>query len=177
MSSNDLTGNATSAGIAWANATKDAGNYIDSLMNQYGWTMPDASGNYTTYAAGDAFDPNNVMSFDSKGNAVYDPSKAMTGGGRIGAKGVFSDILRGGGAEEAQVAEQARSRGIMQGGLAQQARQLAEDLAKKKTGQASGELFNAIFGQYGNVAGAYDTLTQQQVLDAITGAQTGSQYV
>lgn len=169
--------NATSAAMAFSTATEDAGNYIDQLMSDYGWTMPGADGSYSTWAAGDAFDPNNIMQFNQDGTASYDPNKIMTSGGKIGGKGIFSDILRGGGAEEAQAYEQARSRGIARGGLAQQARQLAEDLATQKTGQASGELFNAIFGQYGGVRRAYGNLNQQQVIDYLTGAQTNSQYV
>lgn len=174
---NEVTGNAVNAAMAFRSATEDAGNFIDNLMSQYGWTMPGPNGEYSTIAAGDAFDPNNVMQFSETGKAVYDPTKARTMGGQISTKGVFADILRGGATEEAQAVQDVRNRGIMQGGLARQARQLAEDLATQKTGQASGELFNAIFGQYGNVGRAYGNLNQQQVLDYITSGQTGAQYV
>lgn len=172
-----IESNATNAAMAFRYATEDAGNYIDQVMSDYGWTMPGADGTYSTIAAGDAFDPNNVMQFGQDGKAIFDPTKIKTSGGQIGGKGIFSDILRGGGAEEAQVIEQARGRGIMQGGLAQQARQLAEDLATQKTSQASSEMFKAIFGTYGNVGRSYGNLTQQQVMDYLTGAQTNSQYV
>ena len=128
--------NATNAAMAWASATKDAGNFIDSLMMEYGWTMPGPDGTYSTIAAADAFDPNNVMQFSETGQAIYDPSRVKTSGGQIGGKGIFSDILRGGGTQEAEIVQDVRGRGIMQGGLAKQARQLAEDLATQKTGQA-----------------------------------------
>ena len=174
-----IQGNATSAAMAFRSATEDAGNFIDNLMYQYGWTMPGPDGSYSTVAAGDAFDPNNIMQFGQDGHATMDMAKIahQTAGGQMGGKGIFSDIMRGGGAQEAQAISEARGRGIAQGGLAQQARQLAENLTTQKSGKASEELFNAIYGQYGNVRGAYGNLTQQQVLDLLTSGQNQSNTI
>jgi len=176
----DLTQNAASAAMAFRGATEDAGNYIDSLMQDYGWTMPGADGTYSTVNAGDAFDPNNVMSFGEGGRANVDASAiaAQAASGKYGGKGVFSDIMRSGGSQEADAVSQAMNRGLGTGsGLAKQQRALAEDMTTKNSGLASADLFKKLFGQYGGVRKSYSDLYAAQVGDASNAAITGSQYV
>jgi hypothetical protein len=177
---NDLTSNAAGAAMAWRSATEDAGNFIDSMMQDYGWTMAGPDGTYSTINAGDAFDPNNIMSFGEGGRANVDASKvaALTSGGKYGGQGVFADIMRSGGSEEASAVSQAMSRGLGTGsGLAKQQRALAEDITSKNAGLASADLFKKLFAQYGGVGKSYSNLYQAQIGDAASGAQSGSQYV
>lgn len=176
----ELGSNAANAALAWRGATEDAGNYIDSMMQEYGWTMAGPDGTYSTINSGDAFDPNNIMSFGEQGQATVDPNRIaeLTSGGKYGGQGVFSDIMRSGGSEEASMVSSARQRGLgTQSGIAKQQRALAEDMASKNMGKASSDLFKQLFGQYGGVRRSYSNLYSAQVGDAITGAQTGSQYV
>lgn len=174
-----IADNASAAAMAFRGATEDAGNFIDSLMQQYGWTMAGPDGSYSTIAAGDAFDPNNIMSFGSDGGATVDTARIaqQTAGGQMGGKGVFSDILRTGGAEEAQAMADIRSRGLGRGGLAAQQQQLAEYTTGQRSSQASADLLKALMGQYSGVGRSYRNLLGAQVQDSIGYGQTGSQYV
>lgn len=176
---NQVGDNAARATMAWRSATEDAGNFIDDLMQQYGWTMPSSDGKYSTMAAGDAFDPNNVMSFGSDGGATVDTARIaqQTAGGQYGGRGLFADIARGGASQEAQAIQEARGRGLMKGGLARQQRQLAEYTSGQQMSQASADLLKAIMGQYSGVGKAFSGVKQGQVLDALAAGQIGSQYV
>lgn len=175
---NQIPDNAARATMAWRGATEDAGNFIDDLMQQYGWTMSGPDGTYSTTTAGDAFDPNNIMRFGSDGGATVDTARIaqQTASGQYGAKGVFADIARGGATQEAEAIQAARGRGLT-GGLARQQRQLAESLTSTQMGGASADLLKAIMGQYAGVGKAFSGVKQGQVLDALAYGQMGSQYV
>jgi hypothetical protein len=175
-----LSDNALRAGMAFTQATEDAGNYIDSMMQEYGWTMPGADGTYSTVNAGDAFDPNNMLQFGENGNATVnaDALAQQAATGKYGGKGLFSDVARTGGSEEASAVSQAMGRGLGTGsGLAKQQRSLAEDITAKNMGLTSEDMFKRLFGQYGTVRGAYKNVNQGKVLDDIANGVTGSGYV
>jgi hypothetical protein len=176
---NQVGDNAARATMAWRNATEDAGNFIDTLMQEYGWTTPGADGLYSTTNAADAFDPNNIMSFGEDGTANVDASRVaqLTSGGQYGAKGTFADIARGGASQEAEAIQAARSRGLGTGGLAKQQRQLSETMTGQQTSAASADLLRTVMQQYGGVRRAFSGVKQGQTLDAIMSGQTGSQYV
>lgn len=175
---NQIPDNAARATMAWRGATEDAGNFIDSLMQQYGWTTPGADGLYSTTNAADAFDPNNIMSFGEDGTANVDAARVakLTSGGQYGGKGVFADIAKGGASQEAQAIQEARGRGLT-GGLARQQRQLAETMTGQQMTGASADLIRALMQQYSGVGRAFSGVKQGQALDAIASGQIGSQYV
>lgn len=176
---NQIPDNAARATMAWRGATEDAGNFIDSLMQQYGWSTPGADGLYSTTNAADAFDPNNIMSFGQDGTANVDASRVakLTSGGQYGGKGQFADIARGGAVQGAQAIQESRSRGLVGGGLAKQQRQLAQSVAGQQMSGASADLMRTLMQQYGGVGKAFSGVKQGQTLDAIASGQIGSQYV
>lgn len=179
MTSSGLADNTNAAAMAFVGATEDAGNYIDSLMNQYGWTMPGSDGSYSVINSGNAFDPNNIMSFGDKGGATIDMARIanQTASGKFGGRGIFADIARGGATQEAQTVADLSSRGLGQGGLAEQQRALAEYTTNQQTGQASSELFNKLLAQYVGVKKAYQGSLGSNVTGSINSAISGSQYV
>lgn len=167
--STQIASNAARAGLAFAGATADAGNYIDSLMSQYGWQTPGADGSYTSTNAANAFDPNNIMSFGEGGVSNINAGKIaeQASGGRFGGKGVFSDITRTGASSEGDVVSQLQSRGLGTGsGIANQQRMLAESMTDTNIGGASNELFNQLSGQYGNVQKSYSNVEAARVQDS-----------
>jgi hypothetical protein len=147
---------AVGASVAFRQAVEDAGNAVDSMMMQYGWQMPGANGQYSTTAAGDAFDPNNVLSFDDQGKAVQ---TAPTGMGQYGTTGLFAESAQQTAAEEAEARLAARTSGIT-GGLARQRERLSETLGAQRMGGLSAQLFGGLGQQYADVGRSYlDVLT------------------
>ena len=168
---------AVDTAMLFANATEDAGNFVDSMMSQYGWTMPGADGQYSTTNAGDAFDPNNIMSFDPQGNSTIDMSRAAKGGagGQISNKGLFSDVIRAGASEVGEAMSAGRGRGLGRGsGLNTQSTNLAKYVSAQNLGKTSDKFFKDLNAQYGNVRRAasntYAGLGTSQINAALTGA-------
>lgn len=158
--------NAIQGGLAFNAALGDARDFVNEAFARYGWQMPTATGSYTSAAAGEAFDPNLVLSFDPNTGAMTSkmPTQAT---GQYGTTGLFAETAQAGASGEADVTSELRSRGIMTGGLAGQRRQLAETMASRQMGEVSSELFGGIGGAYGNVGQSY--------LDYLIGKTTGEQ--
>ena len=164
-----IANNAARAGLAFAGATADAGNYIDNLMSQYGWQTPGADGSYTSINAANAFDPNNIMSFGEGGVSNINAGRIaeQASGGRFGGKGVFADVTRTGASSEGDVVSQLQSRGLGAGsGIANQQRMLAESMTDTNMGAASNDLFNQLSGQYSGVQKSYSNVESARVQDS-----------
>ena len=160
--------NAIQGSIAFRQAVEDAGNAVDQMMMQYGWQTPGAGGQYSSIAAGDAYDPDKVLSFDDQGKAVM---TMPTVGGQYGTTGLFAQSAQETAAEEAQARLGMRASGIT-GGLARQREVLSESLGRERMGALSGQLFAGLGQQYGGVRTSYGNLLAAQVEDATT-AGTG----
>jgi hypothetical protein len=159
---------ALQAGLAYRQAVEDAGNAVDQMMMQYGWQMPGAGGQYSTTAAGDAYDPDKVLQFDDQGKAIM---TMPTAGGQYGTTGLFAQSAQETAAEEAEARLGARVSGIT-GGLARQRERLSETLGAGRMGALSGQLFAGLGQQYGTVRGAYGDVLSARATDATT-AGTG----
>lgn len=160
--------NALQAGLAYRQAVEDAGNAVDQMMVQYGWQMPGTGGEYSTIAAGDAYDPDKVLQFDDQGKAIM---TMPTTGGQYGTTGLFAQSAQETAAEEAEARLGARVSGIT-GGLARQRERLSETLGGQRMGALSGQLFAGIGQQYGTVRSAYGDVLSARTTDATT-AGTG----
>ena len=160
--------NAIQGSIAFRQAVEDAGNAVDQMMMQYGWQTPGAGGQYSNIAAGDAYDPDKVLTFDDQGKAVMN---MPTVGGQYGTTGLFAQSAQETAAEEAQARLGMRASGIT-GGLARQREVLSESLGRQRMGALSGQLFAGLGQEYGTVRGSYSDLLAAQVEDA-TAAGTG----
>lgn len=163
-----VPGNAIQAGLAYRQAVEDAGNAVDQMMMQYGWQTPGAGGQYSSIAAGDAYDPDRVLTFDDKGKAIM---TMPTVGGQYGTTGLFAESAQETAAEEAEARLAARTTGLT-GGLARQREVLSETLGRQRMGGLSEQLFAGIGQQYGGVGTSYRNLLAAQVEDA-TMAGTG----
>ena len=165
----DVADNAVRAGLAYRGAVEDYGNFIDSTMRQYGWTMPDASGKYSVLGAQDAFDPDRVIQFDSSGRPTFDAESliASTSGGQYGTTGLFAETAQAGAAGEAAARAEYRSRGLGRGsGLARQQELAAETAATTAMGDVSAGLFGDIFGKYAGLGKSYQDVVAGEATDA-----------
>lgn len=167
----DVANNAMNAALAYRSAVEDYGNFIDSAMRQYGWTMPDASGQYSVQGAQDAFDPERVIQYDTTGKPVFniEAVAAQTAGGQYGTKGLFAQTAQASASQEAQARAATRGRGL-RGGLATQQERLAETLAGQQMGQVSAGLFQDIFSRYGGLGKSYQQIAVGEATDATINA-------
>jgi len=163
--------NALQAGLAYRQAVEDAGNAVDQMMVQYGWQMPGAGGQYSTTAAGDAFDPDKVLQFDDEGKAIMTQPTAL---GQYGTTGLFAQSTQETASEEAEARLGSRMSGIT-GGLARQRERLSETLGGQRMGALSSQLFGGIGQQYGTVRSAYGDLLSARVTDATVGGTAQSE--
>jgi hypothetical protein len=161
--------NAIRATMAYQGAVEDYGNFIDSTMRQYGWTMPDASGQYSVQGAQDAFDPNRVIQFDESGKPTFDAERiaSMTSGGQYGTTGTFAETAQAGAASEATARAEARMRGFGRGsGLSRQAEVESEDATRRAMGEVSAGLFGDVFAKYGGLGRLYQDVAVGEATDA-----------
>jgi hypothetical protein len=166
--------NAIRASMAYRGAVEDYGNFIDTTMRQYGWTMPDSSGQYSVQGAQDAFDPDRVIQYDTSGKPTFDLERvaAQTSGGQYGTTGLFAETAQESAAQEADVRMAARGRGFGAGsGLSRQAELAAETQAGRAMGQVSAGLFSDIFSRYGNLGRLYGDVATGEVTDALIRAE------
>jgi hypothetical protein len=160
--------NATRATMAYRGAVEDYGNFIDTTMRQYGWSMPGADGNYSVRNAQNAFDPDQVIQFDSSGKPVFDQEAvlARTRGGQYGTQGLFAQTAQAGAAREAEARLGARSRGLAGGGLMTQQERLAETMAGEEMGQASATFLSDVMGKYMGLGKRYEDVAVAEAEDA-----------
>lgn len=164
--------NAMAASMAFNQAVQDAGDFIDQKFSEYGWQFPTGAGGYSSMAAGDAFDPNLVLTFDDQGKVTQNlPSVAA---GQYGTTGLFAQAAQQAAGGEAETMAATRMAGL-RGGLARQRQEAAEFAGQQQMGQLSGTLFSAIQGQYGGVGQAYRDYLVAKTTDATSGAQTSSE--
>lgn len=159
----DLYSNAGMAAIAYRDALTAAQNTQNALLRQYGFTMPNASGQYTVEGAQAAFDPNTL--FDQSTGGINQARLAdLAGRVQVGTTGLLSDIMRGGATAEAEAALGARTSGL-QGGLAAQRRALAEAQTSGQLGQARQEFVSGIAQGLQPIGAAYSGLQQARIAD------------
>jgi hypothetical protein len=167
----DVANNAMNAALAYRQAVEEYGNFVDSAMRQYGWTMPDASGQYSVQGAQDAFDPDRVIQYDTSGKPVFNVAEtvARTAGGQYGTTGLFAQTAQESAAQEAEARAAARGRGL-RGGVASQQERLAETLAGRQMGTVSAGLFQDVFARYGGLGKAYQQIAVGEATDAAINA-------
>lgn len=127
------------AGLQASQTTRD-------LFRQYGYTMNDGSGNYTTSAAASAWDPQKILQGQGGG--------AMT----EGSVGGLADIRRAGSEAEMMAVEQAAQAGLT-GGLAAQRRQVAEYKTSAGAESAKQEFEKTLANIQAGYLGDYTTMT------------------
>lgn len=160
----DLISNAGMAAIAYRDALTAAQNTQNALLRQYGFTMPNAAGQYTVEGAQAAFDPNTL--FDQATGGINQARLAeLAGKIQVGSTGALSDIMRGGAATEAEAALAARTAGLGGGGLAAQRRALAEAQTAGQLGAAKQEFVSGVAQGLAPVSQAYSGLQQARIQD------------
>jgi len=158
---------ATQGAYAFNQALKDSQAFVQQQMQRFGWMMPGAGGQYSTSAAGQAYDPNAVMSKDDQGMRV---SSLPMGVGQYGTTGLFAQTQQGTAAEEAQARLAARMSGLGRGsGLSRQREIQSETAGAERIGDVSAEMFAGLMGSYGGVEQSYE-----QYLASLIGAGTGA---
>ncbi len=170
----EVADNAIRASMAYRGAVEDYGNFIDSAMREYGWTMPDATGSYSVQGAQDAFDPDRTIQFDASGRPTGTPGSiaASTSGGQYGTTGLFARTAQESAALEAQEMASMRGRGFGAGsGLGRQVESRLETGAKESIGEVSKSLFGDIFSKYGALGKQYEGVKTAEATDAMINAQ------
>jgi hypothetical protein len=167
--------NSIAAARAWNQSLTDYGNFIDQSMRQYGWTMPNASGQYSVQSAQDAFDPQTMLQFGEDGRPSFDAASLgrMGSVGQYGTTGLFAETTQMGAAREAEARMGAQARGI-KGGLAAQQERLAETLAGRELSEVSRSMFEGISGGFGGIMSSYEDVVTAEQLDRIAAAQAAA---
>jgi hypothetical protein len=157
MANMDLVTSTGAAAVAYQNALNQARNATNSLIRQFGFTRPDASGNYSVEAFQNAFDPNKLM---NKETGTLDEAALgnLVSGISVGGTGVLSDIARSGASTEAEMAMESRSRGLGTGGLAAQRRGLAEAQTAGEMGSAKSQFIANIAQNLAPIGSAWQGL-------------------
>lgn len=167
MAGEDILGYTGAAAVAYKDALDAANNAKNALLRQYGFTMPNASGEYTIEGAQAAFDPNTLFSRETgqlDANALQRIAGSLTAGG----KGLLADITSAGASTEADVISEARSRGFggdIGGGLMNQRRRLAETQTKGELGQARSEFLASLGQTFAPIGGAWQNLQTGMLQD------------
>lgn len=169
----DILTNTGMAAIAYRDALTAAKNTQNALLRQYGFTMPGAGGQYTVESAQSAFDPNTLFD-QSTGGINQARLQELAGRVQVGGTGLLSDIMRGGGAAEAEQVMASRGRGIAGGGLAAQRRALVEAQTSGQLGEAKQEFITGIGQALAPVSGAYSELEQARVRDRLLAEQAAA---
>lgn len=133
----DLMGNTANATSAYSDALKQARNASNSLFLSYGFQAPDATGNYSTKGAQDAFNP---MTLFANADATPDLGSLQTqiNGLQVGGSGKLADIVKSGASDvsNADIAMAGRGfnasgqEGAVTGGLVTQREDLARSTAQ-----------------------------------------------
>ena len=146
MAGESIIDYAGQAAIAYQDALNQARNTQNALLRQYGFTAPGTGGEYSVESAQAAFDPNSL--FDKATGGVNKAKLAQLAGSlQVGGTGAIADIMRQGATAEADVAAEARSRGLggeIGGGLMSQRRALAEAQTTGQVGAAKQQFLAGI---------------------------------
>ena len=156
------------ASIAYQDALNQARNTQNSLLRQYGFTSPNASGQYSVENAQSAFDPNSLYDRNT-GSVDKNKLASLMGSLQYGNTGRLADVARGGVSGEADVMSEVRSRGLggeIGGGLMNQRRNLAESVAGSQMGAAKNEFIAGLGGALAPIGGAWQNLQTAQAQDA-----------
>lgn len=183
MATGDIVDYSGQAAIAYQDALNQASAAKDALFRSYGLTMAGPSGEYSVEAAQSAFDPNALY---KGGELDAEKLKTMAEGVTIGGTGRLADVMRSGASAEAQAQQEAMSRGLagdIGGGLGQQQRELAQNLAAQQLGAEKTGFLESIAQQFAPIGSEYQRLrlaTGQNILGAglgraaSVGGSTGS---
>jgi len=156
------------ASIAYKDALDQARNTQNSLLRQYGFTLPGANGASSVENAQSAFDPNKL--FNSQTGMVDEAKlKELSGQLQYGASGRLADVARMGASGEADAISEVRSRGLggeIGGGLMNQRRNLAESIASGQMGAAKDEFIAGLGGALSPIGGAWQGLQTGMAQDA-----------
>ena len=161
------------AAIAYQDALNQARNAQNALLRQYGFTAPNASGEYSVEGAQGAFDPNSL--FD-KATGGIDKARLqqLASGLQVGGSGALADVIRGGASREADVVSEARSRGFggdVGGGLMAQRRQLAEAQTSGELAAGKEKFLAGISEALSPIGGAWQGLQNAQAMDELARQQ------
>lgn len=176
----EVADNATRATMAYNRAVEDYGNFVDTTMRQYGWTMPDASGQYSITGAQDAFDPNRVIQYDTTGKPIFDQEAILgqTMGGQYGTTGLFAETAQAAASSEAEARMAARGRNLGRGsGLSRQQELASEFAGQESMRNVSTGLFQDILGKYSGLTRAYEEVGIGEATDALINARLLSENV
>ena len=176
---------ATIAAGAFETAIKQASGATKSIFDSFGVTSKDpTTGNWTTSAAGSAFDPSRVVKQNADGTIVTDQayldSLSTTGFGTGFGYNQMSSAMGAGAGNEAGVAASYRGRGLGGGGLMNQARSAAESEQTRGQSAVAASLIEKLGQTYGGVATSasgymssmIDTASAAGVTDSTTLAGT-----
>ena len=130
---------------AFALAGMQASQTTRDLFRQYGYTMNDGSGNYTTSAAASAWDPQKIL--QGQGGGLMQES----------AVGALGDIRRAGSEAEMMAVEQSAQAGLT-GGLAAQRRQVAEYKTSVGADAAKRDFETALANTQAGYLGSYTSM-------------------
>lgn len=161
----DLLTNTGQAAIAYQDALNQARNTANMLLRQYGFTRPNASGQYTVESAQSAFDPNSLFD-NATGGLNQQKLQEAISGLSVGGRGVFGDIYRGGASGEAEQMIASRAAGL-QGGLAAQRRKIVEAQTSGQIGQARSQFIGGIGQAIAPIGSAWQGLQTSQTQDEL----------
>jgi hypothetical protein len=168
----DILTNTGVATIAYRDALTRAQNTQNALLRQYGFTAPNATGEYTVEAAQQAFDPNTL--FDKATGGINQANlQALQGRIQTGTTGVLAGIQQAGAGSEAEAVLGARAAGVT-GGLAEQRRRLAETQTEAQLGGARQEFIAGLAEAQAPIAGAFSQLEQARILDRLMAERAGA---
>ena len=165
------------ARAAFSTASEQARNAVKNLFSSYGFTRQGTDGQWSTGAAGGAFDPSNFVSMNPATGQVNIDTEAV---GRL-SRGEFgtgfgynklTDVIGGAASREALAQSALRGRGIRSGGLVRQAGSTAEAQQGRDIGTLAGEFIGSLGNIYGNIGSAVTSAVESNIENLGTGAQT-----
>lgn len=175
----DLLTNTGQAAIAYQDALNQARNTANMLLRQYGFVKPNASGDYTTEEAQNAFDPNKLFDLATGGLNQAALGEAVKGLS-VGAGGTIGGLYKGGADVAAEQLTAARASGLRGGGLAAQRRKLAQAQTAGQVGQAKTSFLSSIAQGLAPIGGAWQGLqtarTQDELARQLALAQQGTMW-
>jgi len=163
------------ARAAFTTASERARNAVNSLFSSYGFTRQNANGQWSTGAAGSAFDPSNFVTMNDNSEVIIDKEAAgRAGRGEFGTAFGYNrltDVIGTSAAREALAKSALRGRGIRTGGLVNQAGTVAEAQQGRELGALGSEFIGTLGNIYGDIGTAVTGAVQSNIENIGTGAQ------
>lgn len=151
------------------------------LFTSFGITQKNPNtGQYTTTAAGDAFSPANIVTFNEQ-TGVASVNQAALEAAKAGEMGTafgynrMSQTMGTGASREAAAMAALRNRGIAGGGLARQTQAAAEASQTQEQAGLISELLSSLGGVYGSTTEKFGDWMTSRIDEAGTAGQTVSE--